>query len=70
MLFTLRAATAADIDGILEMWQEAAEKGGRELCALARVMISEAPENRTGRPTTTFPSIVVTSPPAGGSRSV
>ena len=29
MLFTLRAATAADIDGILKMWQEAAENAAR-----------------------------------------
>jgi ribosomal protein S18 acetylase RimI-like enzyme len=29
MPFTLRAATAADIDGILKMWQEAAENATR-----------------------------------------
>ena len=29
MPFTLRAATAADIDGILEMWQEGAENAAR-----------------------------------------
>jgi hypothetical protein len=34
---------------------------GRELCALVRVMLSEAPENRTGRPTTIPP--VSWSPP-------
>jgi hypothetical protein len=28
--------------------------GRREFCALARVKMSEVPENRTGRPTTTF----------------
>jgi demethylmenaquinone methyltransferase/2-methoxy-6-polyprenyl-1,4-benzoquinol methylase len=31
------------------------EPPGRELCALARVMIFEAPGNRSGRPTTTLP---------------
>lgn len=29
MRFTLRAATVADIDGLLAMWQEAAENAGR-----------------------------------------
>jgi len=29
MPFTLRAATAADIDGILKMWQQAAENAAR-----------------------------------------
>ena len=31
MPFTLRAATTADIDGILKMWQEAAENAARPL---------------------------------------
>jgi ribosomal protein S18 acetylase RimI-like enzyme len=29
MSFALRAATIADIDGLLELWQEAAENAGR-----------------------------------------
>ena len=41
---------------------------GRELRALARVMLVKAPENQTGRPTT-LSSVVVTSSPAGGSGS-
>jgi hypothetical protein len=34
---------------------EGAAGNGRELCALARVNMSGAPGNRTGRPTMTFP---------------
>ena len=51
-------------------WPSPAERArGRELRALARVIIIEAPEKRTGRPTMTFPGVVVTSPLVGGSQS-
>jgi len=41
MPFTLRAATAADIDGILKMWQEAAENATRPPDTREAVILAE-----------------------------
>jgi hypothetical protein len=43
--------------------------GAGELRALGRVMLVEVPENRTGLPTMTSPSVAVTGQPADGSGS-
>ena len=51
-------------------WPSPVERAtGRELRAPGRVMMIEAPENLIGRPMTTFHSVVVTSPRAGGTGS-